>query len=172
MIDGEHNTVHPNPGTARSHRPFRPSTVPLCPATADPPPSAMPDPAASHNTTRPSPLPSDHGQHPFSATAHDPSLSDPCHPTLSSSRTISSSHFPHSTPQRHHGQPCQQLMRRRPALQQAKPICIWPPCSHVTPSSIIRPHPKPWPTSQPPFHQLADRSSSSRPSPPKFDGHD
>ncbi|KAL5978815.1 hypothetical protein ACLOJK_018710 [Asimina triloba] len=56
----------------------------------------------------------------------DPSLSDPCHPTLSSKRTISSFHFPHSTPHRHEAsvrpmKPVHQRAGVRPQQQALHP---------------------------------------------------
>ncbi|KAL5997145.1 hypothetical protein ACLOJK_008073 [Asimina triloba] len=85
----------------------------------------------------------------------DPSLSDPCDPTLFSKRTISSFHFPHSTPQRHHGQPCQQLTQQASAQE---PVSAH--ISSVRPRAGVRPSAASNPPSQhtsgrqtPPHHQ-------------------
>ncbi|KAL5989303.1 hypothetical protein ACLOJK_010193 [Asimina triloba] len=121
MIDP---SSQPRPTASRTHR--------LPPAQIQRPPSQFRPSAQAdlhhqrlwqqkmgqHLSFLPLAMEDDHHAHdPQPASVDDLSLSDPCHPTLSSSRTISSSHFPHSTPQRHHGQPCPQLTCRRPSLR-------------------------------------------------------
>ncbi|KAL5986833.1 hypothetical protein ACLOJK_015167, partial [Asimina triloba] len=151
MIDGEHNTVRPDPGTANDARP----------------PIMFLYLARSRRRSSSSSV---HASTPIGSTIasssatvssltqlapSDPSLSDPCDPMLSSKRTISSFNFPHSTPQRHHGQPCQQLTQQASTQEPASAHI-----SSVRPRAVVRSSAASNPPSQhasgrqtPPHHQ-------------------
>ncbi|KAL6001909.1 hypothetical protein ACLOJK_040473, partial [Asimina triloba] len=174
--------ANPSPPGRRSPPSARPPDPPPTFAISlppDPPPASaisLPSkpsvPSSMRYRTVMAALPASH------AAADDPSLSNPCHPTLSISRTISFYHFSHSTPQRHHGRPCQQLTRQRPALQQAKPICIRPPRPTAHKQNSSRPNPASICTIGPPSSATmaappcSMRPASSRPAPITWASHE